>query len=201
MTLTLPVRIMAAAGVLAAMLVGLVVHESSARDHGREVRLPMEAIDPQDLLSGHYAILQMNQAIPAGAPCPPGTESGDAMITGPRRPGEWIALTPTPTGDRVAGAGHSRAAAAKFGPVQVQGTARCMAVQLAAGETATRTGSIWLDLGIRGFHANQKEAQALETSMAQRGNDSFAVVSVGEDGKARLKGVIVAGKRHDLDWN
>lgn len=31
-------------------------------------------------------------------------------------------------------------------------------------------------------------------------NLAYAVLSVGRDGRARLKGLIVAGKRTSLDW-
>ena len=47
------------------------------------------------------------------------------------------------------------------------------------------------------------EAQAIEKALRQRRQGeapAFAVVSVGDDGRARLKGVIVDGKRTDLTW-
>jgi hypothetical protein len=189
----LPQRILAAAVLLALVLAGLVIHESRARAAGQEVRLPMEAVDPRSLLGGHYVALQLTQAMAAGQPCPPGLPQGP-------RPG-WIALVRTPTGERVGGGGATRAEALTHGVIALKGRADCYAAP-ASGEFP---GRITLKIGVDRFHADQKQAQALDAALRGRTpnapDQAFAVVSVGQDGKARLKGVIVGGQRADLTWD
>jgi hypothetical protein len=192
MNRTLTLRILGVAAVLVGLLVALVVRETQARDAGREVWLPMELVDPRDLLTGHYVALQLVQSLPTGQRCPPGTDR--AMSRG------WIALAPGPKGARVAGFAVSRPGAAPFGPVLLKGRVDCSAAVV--GED--RPGRISLDIGVDRFHADQQQAEALDKALRERktGDDSaYAVISVGEDGKGRLKGVIVAGHRADLSWN
>jgi hypothetical protein len=172
-----------------ALLVGLVVKETAARAQGAELRLTMQALDPRDLLTGHYAALDLGQPLAAGEACPPGL--GLEL-----KPG-WIAFTPGPASARVTGFAADRAAAAKLGPIVAKGEASCWrdTSDLAA------QGRISLDLGVRRFHADQKRAEAVEAAL--RGREpgaAIAVISVGRDGKPRLKGVIIAGQRMDLDW-
>ena len=193
MTRFLPMRILAAAVLLALVLVGLVIHESRARAAGREVRLPMEAVDPRSLLGGHYVALQLTQAMDPGQPCPPGLPEGP-------KPG-WIGLVRTPTGERVGGGGATRAEALTHGVVALKGRVECYAGP-AGGEFP---GRVTLKIGVDRFHADQKQAEALDAALRGRKpntpDQAFAVVSVGQDGKARLKGVIVGGRRADLTWD
>ena len=65
--------------------------------------------------------------------------------------------------------------------------------------------AVTLDIGVDRFHADQDEAERIERALRARRADgsapsAFAVVSVGADGRARLKGVIVDGRRTDLTW-
>lgn len=192
MSRALTVRILAAAAVLVGLLVALVVSENLARTRGREVRLPMEAVDPRELLTGHYVALQLTQLQAPGQPCPPGSSS--AM-----KPG-WIALTPSATGDRVTGVAADRAAAAKFGPIQLKGTASCWGDPRDSANPAR----VNLDIGVRRFHADQEAAEGFDKALRSRkvGEVSaWALVSVGEDGRARLKGVIIGHHRADMTWN
>lgn len=190
--MSLRLRIGAAALLLAGLLVGLVVRETAARAAGREVKLPMEAVDPRDLLTGHYIDLQLTQAIAPGQPCPPGTEAVR------NEPG-WIAVGPTPTGDRVSGFAPTREAATRLGPVVMKGRLFCY---VGASDSP---GRLSLDIGVRRFHADQAQSEAFDKALAERRRGepptAFAVVSVGADGTPRLKGVIIAGRRADLTWN
>jgi hypothetical protein len=178
----LPIRIVAAALVLTAALVGVVLREDQARNAGREARLPMEAIDPRDLLTGHYVALQLTQVLDPLQACPPGLDGS-----------KWITLTPSDRGDRVTGGGQTRAEAQKLGPLVIKGGASCFG--------GSPGGRIVLDIGVRRFHIAQTQALAMEKALRNRdAQPSYAVVSVGADGKARLKGVIVGGQRADLTW-
>ena len=190
---SLPIRILAVAGLLALMLVGLVFAENRARGSGQEVKLAMEAVDPRNLLTGHYIDLDLTQRMPPGQPCP-----ADRFYRG--RDG-WLALKPS--GDRyvLAGGGDTRAVAAAFGPVVVRGQAWCLSVGEVGGQEQA---AMRLEIGVDRFHAAQVDAERMERDLRARvvgqPAQAFAIVSVGDDGRARLKAVVIEGKRMDLDW-
>lgn len=187
MSFPLPIRILGAGLLLVAALVALVVYEGQARARGQEVRIAMEAFDPRSLLTGHYAALQLVDALPPGLACPDGAERG------------WLALRPEGPVHRLAGVAASREGALKLGPVAVRGEASCLGRM---GDGADAPLRVALDIGIDRLHADQTEAQALEAAL-RAGPDrpeALAVVSIGRDGRARLKGVVVGGRRTDLTW-
>lgn len=188
---SIPVRIVAAATVLALALVGVVVREGRARAEGQEVVLAITGYDPRELLTGHYVQFQFRSEFPSGTPCPSG--SGGYS----RRPDAWVALRRQ--GDRhvATGAALSRDAALKLGDVAVRGDIDCLA------RGAPETTWVILNLGLDRLHTDQEQAEAIQKVMlASRDGPATgaAVVSVGADGKARLKGVTAGGRRVDLDW-
>ena len=190
-----PARILGAGLLLVAMLVGLVIFESRARTAGKEVVLAMEAIDPRNLLTGHYVSLRLTQALPPGQSCPPRTQ--------PFSEGGWLALRADGAHHRFVGAGPTgEAATASGGDVLIRGGVYCSRV--AVGEAGQSREAVTLDIGVDRFHAGQDQAEAMERALRDRRDPAaapaFAVVSVGDDGRARLKGVILDGKRTDLDW-
>ncbi len=209
----LALRIGAAAALLVLALIALLVREDRARAAGQEVRLAMEAVDPRSLLSGHYAALQMVQRLPDGAECPPDLEahySGDES---------WVTLSPGPGGvHQVTGGGASRSAALRHGPLVVRGGAHCRqdilpppppppeapAADASNPGTEVRETIVTLDIGIDRFYADQAQAEALEESLRGQGRagapPAFAIVSIGRDGRGRLRGVEVGGTRADLNW-
>ncbi|KRB50544.1 GDYXXLXY domain-containing protein [Phenylobacterium sp. Root700] len=191
----LPLRILGAGLLLVAVLVGLVIFESRARTAGREVVLAMEAVDPRSLLTGHYVSLRLTQGLPTGQRCPPRTQ--------PISEGGWLALRATGGQHRFVGAAPTREAAKAFGgDVLVKGGVYCS--RMAIGDAGANAEAVTLDIGVDRFHAAQAEAEAMEKVLQRRVGDdaapAFAVVSVGDDGRARLKGVILDGKRTDLSW-
>lgn len=188
MSVPLPVRILAAGLLLAAALVGLVIYEGQARARGQEVRLAMEAFDPRSLLTGHYAALQLVHTLPPGVACPDGQAEG------------WLALAPDGPVHQLAGVAETRADALKLAPVAVRGSASCLGGGPLDNPLAAQR--VALDIGVDRLHADQAEAQGLETALraGPERPEALAVVSIGQDGRARLKGVIVGGRRTDLDW-
>ena len=188
----LPLRIAAASAVLVLLLVGVVLRENGARATGREALLPMEAVDPRDLLTGHYVALRLTQQLALGQPCPRERSTFED--------GGWIGLKPAGGHYRFIGVGASRQAALAGGAeLAVRGGVYCS--RTAFGNTESDV--VTLDIGVDRFHADQDEAQAIEKALRERRQGeapAFAVVSVGADGRARLKGVIVGGKRTDLTW-
>ena len=179
-----PLLIVAAALLLSAALVGLVVREDRARAAGTEVLLPMRPLDPRSLLSGHYVIVDIVHPV-AGA-CP---------ALDPRH--RWVALAPRGRVHVATGSGVSQAQATRPGAITVQATAHC-------GSGFAGGDQVQLRLkGVDRFHADQQEAQAIEKALnASRTGPAqvFAIVSIGADGQARLKGLEVGGRRTELSW-
>lgn len=188
---TIPVRIVAAAGVLTLALVGLVVREGAARAGGQEVVLPITGYDPRELLTGHYVQFQFRSEYPGGTPCPPG-HGGYS-----RRPAAWVALTRRGDHHEATGAALSRAGALKLGQIAVRGDIDCLA------RAAPETTWVILNLGVDRLHADQEQAEAIQKVLLATRDaapNGYAVVSVGADGKARLKGVTAGARRVDLSW-
>jgi hypothetical protein len=205
----LALRIGAVALLLIVALIGLLVREDRARAGGQEVRLAMEAVDPRSLLSGHYAALQLVERLEDGAPCPPDLEAHYGHDD------SWVALSPTAENThQVSGGGATRDAAMRHGPVVVRGQADCRQAFITPPRAPTEDGPpveerpqetfITLDIGLDRFYADQTEAEALEAALRRQGDaaapPAFAIVSIGQDGRARLKGVEVGGTRADLNW-
>ena len=182
------IRILGAAALLVAALIGMVAMEQRARALGTRVILPMEGVDPRSLLSGHYVRLQIAQVEPTGGPCP-------------GKPGQpWIALKRAGERHRAVGTGESREEALRLGEVAVRGTVHCLRTHTPAGQPP-RPHTTRLDVGLTRFYASQADAERIERAL--RGDregrpEALAVVSVGRDGKARLAGLIVDGQRYDL---
>lgn len=198
---SIPLRIAAAAGLLALALVALVVREGMARAEGQEVVLAISGFDPRALLTGHYVQFRITQEIAAGAPCPPGSAESEA-------PGAWVALRRAGSHHAASGAAASRASALRLGEIAVMGALSCPpapdpVVPDSSAEANLGPRSIDLDLGVDRLHVDQTRAQAIEAALRDpraAGGPAYAVLSVGRDGRARLKGLIVAGKRTNLDW-
>jgi hypothetical protein len=196
-------RIALIALMLVFALVGLVAREGAARASGREVLLAIEAIDPRALLTGHYALLSLTDRLPPGQSCPD------------LRNAKWVALRKDGGRHRYAATAPSRPAAERLGDVAVRGGLICVSLfipDLDGAGLAPRSGAlrdaggntITLDIGVDRFHADQDEAEAMAAALRDRRPGEpvrdFAVVSVGQDGRARLKGVILDGRRTDLTW-
>lgn len=191
-------RILAVAALCIAALIGLVVRESAARASGTEILLAMEGVDPRGLLQGQYVTIAMRETLDADAPCPPTTASP--------APDGWVALAP---GDgnvyHAAGGSGVREEAATHGPLVVRGGIACDRFLDDLGKPTGQPTVVSLDLGINSFYVAQNEAQRIENILREQnaGEDArvFAIVSAGQDGRARLKGLLVDGERLELSWN
>ena len=188
-------RILGVAALCAAILVGFVVNEGAARANGQEILLPVDGVDPRDMLSGHYVQLQFNEHLDVGRQCPPT----------PQHDWEWVALRENGDIYSVVGGAVSRAQLEQVGPVIVRGSYSCSPPTPPPDDkTPGSMGSLHLDLGIDRFYVNQAEAQRIERALAeQQDNPShrvLAIVSAGRDGQARLKGLIVDNRRLELNW-
>jgi hypothetical protein len=196
---SVPVRIAAAAVVLALGLVGLVVREGVARAQGTEVRLAITGYDPRSLLTGHYVQFRWVDTVPAEQAC----VWKDRRLE--PRPVGWYALRREGDTHRLVAAAASRQAALRAGDVAVRGEASCLGVSWVRpdGKETTSPVTVTADIGVDRIHLEQDEAEALEKILQGRDGEpppSWAVLSIGRDGKARLKGLIVGDRRVDLDW-
>ncbi|MGD9968796.1 MAG: GDYXXLXY domain-containing protein [Hyphomonadaceae bacterium] len=192
MKIEAPVRILAVAGLCAIALVGLVVSEGIAREGGQEITLPMAAVDPRAILSGHYVALSFTERVEATETCP---EAGDW---------EWIALRREGDIHVAAGGALSREEAQRIGPLPVKGNFTCSPPQPAQPGLEAMPGWLTLDLGVERFHINQADAVRIERVLREQipGEETraFAVLSVGRDGRARLRALLIDGERFDLNW-
>lgn len=183
-------RIVLVAGACALALVGLVVREGAARSGGLEMMLPMEAVDPRNLLSGHYVDINLTQRLAPEASCPQGAAES-----------KWLALQPMDDVYTLAGAASSRDEAQQVAAVPVRGSFECWegpGVEGAPAQTFVR-----LHLGVDRFHINQADALRIERVLREQQpgeTRARAIISVGRDGRARLKGLMIDGERLDLDW-
>ncbi len=196
-----PLRILIVAVLCTLSLIGLVVRESMARASGTEVLLAMEAVDPRSLLSGHFVIVGLREELTEGGfPC--STQYADA---------EWLGLAPNgrtvaaaPVFSLVAESTSSRGAEGAPGSVAVRGVYTCAPPQPPTSDFAGAPGWIDLDLGINRFHINQTEAERIDQMLREQTSGEeqriFAIVSIGEDGRARLKGLMIDGERLELNW-
>lgn len=187
-------RIMIVAAICALSLIGVVALEGAARASGQEVLLPMQAVDPRDLLSGHYVQVGLNQILQPNEHCPDEQQGWD-----------WVALKPVGGGAyAVAGGARSREQTEQIGPVSVKGAFSCVPPAPRSPEAPEgQVGNIRLEIGINRFYINQTEAERIDRILREsRGGETraFAIVSVGSDGQARLRGLQIDGKRLNLNW-
>lgn len=203
------IRIVGVAAVAILGLIGLVVSESLARAAGTEVILGMETVDPRAILSGHYVSVGLTEAIPAGQTCPPGMSDGGSRtvptLSGGRPgPALWIALARRGDHFTAVGAAADRPTAARYAPLLVRGQAACKPpATFLHDDGPVWPGSLRLNLGIDRFYVSQAEAKRIETLLVNRGSAGgspvSAIVSIGQDGHARLKGLLVEGRRLELN--
>lgn len=195
---SVPIRIIAVAGVLAVALVGLVVREGVARAQGQEVRLAVGGYDPRSLLSGHYVQFQLSDRLPAETAC---RWKGRRLE---QLPGGWLAVRREGAGHRIVGMAETRAAALRQGEMAMRGKVTCIgAAWTPPGGTRQESSlSASLDIGIDRIHLAQDEALRIENALRTtlRPEDAQVILSVGADGKPRLRGVIVGGERTELGW-
>jgi GDYXXLXY protein len=192
MKIEAPPRILAVAAICAASLIGLVFSEGYAREGGQEITLPMAAVDPRSLLQGHYVQLNFTDRLEPAEVCP---ESGDW---------EWVALRREGDIYIAAGGALSREEAQRVGPLPVKGTFTCSPPTPVSEGIEPMPGWLTLDLGVDRFHINQADAMRIERVLREQRADqetrAFAILSVGRDGRARLRALMIDGERFELSW-
>ncbi len=157
----------------AVVLWGVLDHARLIRS-GTEVVLKATAVDPRDLLRGHYATLRLAiSEVPRGLP---GMLPGALPLAGSPI---WVILAPGADGVWQA----TGIAAADPDGVAIRG-------QLLSeyGDTLS------IEFDIARYYAPRDRALVLEDAMRR---DSVAVIlALGPDGQAALRGVVIDGVRH-----
>lgn len=217
-----PLRIMIVAALCVLGLIGLVVREGYERSRpatadSRDILMQMQAVDPRALLSGHYVIvsLQNTLVLPEGvSPC--------ASFAGVSERESWVALadlrpsvraednSPGPHLYSTVGAATTREAAQEIARqaghdgLASRGTAYCSEqADEERGGGLVSIGNVQTELrGVQRFHAPQADAERIDALMREQGADAqvYAIVNIGRDGRARLKGLNVNGEVIELNW-
>ncbi len=188
-----PQRILLVAVLCIGALVGLVISEARARAAGVVVILPMQAVDPRDLLSGHYVTISLAETLPEGAPCPATIEGGGAFSPWMADMNGWVALAAEGDHARVVAAGPSRESLARLGDIAARGAAHCSP----PSEGGDGRAILFTDLNVDRFHINQRDAERIDRLMRAPNGETpvAAIFSIGQDGRARLKGLLVENER------
>lgn len=171
---------------LSAGLVGAAVHHVRAVAAGTEILLLTEGFDPRGLLRGHYAEVRYRinsaSAVPSEINNSVAFERGFVTIV--PADGDWavVAVTRARPSSVPAG-GHAIAA-------KVRGSAE-------------PSGYLDILYGIERVYAQQSEAEALERTLRGPDEETGEVrmaVSLGAEGRLRLKGIVIDGERRDFTW-
>lgn len=207
-------RLLWVGALLAAVLIGAAIRHALAVRGGSEIVLQVAPVDPRALLMGHYTHLDYasERAQPLDDLTTESQRSEIAAVLADGKPHRlWLVLAPNAQGYAQPVAVH-RVRPQSLAPGQVAMAARARRTDyfLAADgdETpAPPVEGVEFDFGVDRYYADQAEALAVEdaarTQMGPGGEWDPAVqalVSVGRDGVARLKGIVVAGERRELSW-
>lgn len=191
--LNAPLRILIVAALCVLGLIALVINEGAAREGGTEALLPMEAVEPRSLLSGHYVIVATQERLEATETCPVALQDDRVLLA--------------PTGQTIAGAPIYALAdptATLPDALSVEGTLSCSAPTPSVDDIAGQPGWVRYELGVDRFHINQADAERIERMLREQNVNettrAYAIVSLGRDGRARLKGLMIDGERLDLTW-
>lgn len=177
--------ILAAGAILSLIIAGAVVLNASAVSTGKELIVTAQGFDPRDLLAGHYVRLAYDFSTPPNSGVYCYTKKGATV---------WVSLIPLSSRQDVAAdqVACSRAELPK-GALFIKGKS---------------TGYSRIEYGIERFYATQKDAERIEKALRGFNPDLpeeqrppvRAVLSIGGDGQARLKALLLGDERVDLSW-
>ena len=177
--------ILAAGAFLSLALAGVVYVNANAVASGREVIIRAQGFDPRSFLSGHYVMLSYDFSNAAsGAPECVIRKGAQIWASFTVQPGKNDAIAPT--------------YACKRHDLPADGVAL-------KGKAA---GYGRIDFGVERFYAPQKDAERIEKALQRFNPDAppdkqppvYAVMSIGKDGQARLKALLLGDERVELSW-
>jgi len=177
--------ILAAGAFLSVALAGAVYVNANAVASGEEMIVRAQGFDPRDFLSGHYVRLSYDFSTPPnGAPHCAFRKGAAVWVGVAAQPGKNETLNPT---------------------------FACGRADLPPGLTAFRGKAndyARVTFGIERFYAPQKDAERIEKALRRFDPDVppdkqppvYAVLSIGKDGQARLKALLLGDERVELSW-
>lgn len=156
--------------------------------NGREIALQVIPIDPRDVFRGEYVILGYNiSQIDLKADAKDGSDDKFAR-------GNTVYVTLHQDAD---GAWTSKALSAGYpadvaaSDVVIKGTVRTQFRRNAEGDDAV----VAIRYGIESYFVPEGTGKALEDSVREK--KIQALVAIGSDGTAALKGLVIGGERHE----
>jgi len=198
-------RIMSVALLCVLGLIAIVVREGAARAAGREIMMEMAPVDPRALLSGHYVQLNLQATIGGADACRTFVAANAPWLALSYNGPEYVAPPPpgTPMPYAPKGVAHSREAALALGEVAVRGAATCDQLPDNEGKPQNLATVRTTFENVSYFYVDQAEAERISGLLRRQGDESarvLAILSIGNDGRARLKGLWVNGRRLELNW-
>lgn len=152
---------------------------------GREIAMPVKPLDPRDIFRGNYVTLGYDISTLNTSQVPAG--SFDKFPVGAAA---YVTLTPNPAGGWAVSSVSSEFPKAAS-PADVVLKARVD--RMWRGQTGS-DGVLSLRYGIETYFVPEGTGRALESKVRDHKID--AILAVGPDGSAALKGLVVDGERH-----
>lgn len=173
---------LAAAAGLQSLVIGWMVWDRvTLLASGREIRAAVVPVDPRDIFRGDYVILGYGFATAADVALPDDARQGDTVyaLLKSQAPNDWT----------LAGVSASAPAAAGEGEIVL----RAIVDSVRRGNTTGAPTVGRLRYGIERFYVPQGQGGAIEQQVREK--RIVAVLAVGSDGKAALKGLEADGQR------
>lgn len=173
------------------VLLGMVAHEQIRRVSGQEIIVKAHPVDPRDVLRGAYVALDydIEQIDPNTLSEPP---RFSAPLVGQTIP-VWLVLDRAPEGWAVSRVLERKPGA--LGKDEVVLRALWRHAHDLSGAAGARLGSFAVDIGADRYFAEESRAKALQNAI--RDGKFEVVLSVGGDGRAVIKGLVLDGARQD----
>jgi uncharacterized membrane-anchored protein len=153
---------------------------------GREITLPVQPLDPRDIFRGDYVTLGYDITSVKKS----STETDPDFSGFSRGSTAYVTLTPAPAGGwTLAHIGTQYPAQVGPGDVVIKGLVKSLWLSYNKAESMAV-----LRYGIETYFVPEGTGRALEDKV--RTHKIEAIVAVGGDGTAALKGLVVDGERH-----
>lgn len=159
------------------------------KDHllkiGREITMPVQPLDPRDLFRGDYVTLGYDISTLTKAKVP--TAKLDGLLRGSTA---FVTLTPQPAGGwSVSGVSEDFPAQVPASDVVLKGRVKSAWARADGSEKTLN-----VRYGIETYFVPEGTGRDLESKV--REHKIEAIVAVGADGTAAIKGLVVDGERH-----
>jgi uncharacterized membrane-anchored protein len=159
------------------------------KDHllkiGREITMPVQPLDPRDVFRGDYVTLGYDISTLTKAKAP--TAKLDGLLRGSTA---FVTLTPQPGGEwSVSGVSEDFPAQVPASDVVLKGQVKSAWARADGSEKTLN-----VRYGIETYFVPEGTGRDLESKV--REHKIEAIVAVGADGTAAIKGLVVDGERH-----